>query len=209
MQSYCSKAAAEALETTHKGLVKSWLEAAAAPEAAGSWVWQVQGPGEQWNHYAEQNIMVPLLPRPRTEKDKVNMCSIAKRGNNAVANWSQQVLLILTIRYCHREGFFAIKTLTRRTLKFPLLFSGDRVYSVMNAVMPLITCLTVPLQTRTEKPLTCPAFNIDSRRAVSSSRISDALAARASAYKAKIVAGNDSLVRHGTKWTAHFSPHLL
>ncbi|MBM5573195.1 hypothetical protein [Deefgea sp. CFH1-16] len=41
MQFYCSKSAAEALETTQKGLVKSWLEAAPAPEAAGAWVWQV------------------------------------------------------------------------------------------------------------------------------------------------------------------------
>ena len=55
MQFYCSKAAAEALETTQKGLVKSWLEAAAAPEAAGPWVWQVHA-----IKLARQNVFIVM-----------------------------------------------------------------------------------------------------------------------------------------------------
>ncbi|MFC7420984.1 DUF6933 domain-containing protein [Iodobacter arcticus] len=41
MQFYCSKAAAEALETRRKGKVESWLEATPAPEAASPWTWQL------------------------------------------------------------------------------------------------------------------------------------------------------------------------
>ncbi|AMC35575.1 DUF6933 domain-containing protein [Janthinobacterium sp. B9-8] len=55
MQFYCSKAAAEALETTQKGLVKSWLEAAPVPEAAGPWAWQVHA-----IKLARQNVFIVM-----------------------------------------------------------------------------------------------------------------------------------------------------
>ncbi|MDW5416743.1 hypothetical protein R6242_09185 [Iodobacter sp. CM08] len=55
MQFYCSKAAAEALETTQKGKVKSWLEAAPVPEAAGPWAWQVHA-----IKLARQNVFIVM-----------------------------------------------------------------------------------------------------------------------------------------------------
>lgn len=55
MQFYCSKAAVEALEKTHKGQLESWLDATPAPQAAGPWVWQVHA-----IKLARQNVFIVM-----------------------------------------------------------------------------------------------------------------------------------------------------